>query len=145
MTSPEASALGQLGAAVAAASVADVVGVGIDAVDIDRFRRVLERTPRFVERVFHPDELTQCRAKANPVESFAARFAAKEAALKALGCGLWSMALGDIVVVGDDDGIPHIRTEATADAARVGAGVGRLLVSLTHTDHLAAAVVLALR
>jgi holo-[acyl-carrier protein] synthase len=65
-----------------------IVGVGLDAVEIDRIRRLIDRHgERFLQRVFTAEEITYCRRRRRAAESFAARFAAKEAAMKALGTG----------------------------------------------------------
>ena len=63
------------------------VGLGVDIVEIARMRRILERTPRFRERVFSEEERAYCDATANPETHYATRFAAKEAVVKALGTG----------------------------------------------------------
>jgi len=83
-----------------------VIGVGIDLVDIDRFRRVLERTPGMRQRLFLPAELHYADASGDPARPLAARFAAKEALLKSLKAGLGAMRFADIEVVRHDDGTP---------------------------------------
>ena len=75
-----------------------MIGIGIDLVDIDRFRRSLERTPSLRDRLFRPDERTYADSHVDPAGRYAVRFAAKEAALKALGLGLGGMAMHDIEV-----------------------------------------------
>jgi holo-[acyl-carrier protein] synthase len=62
-------------------------GIGIDAVDIERFRKALERTPQLRNRLFTHDELQSVNAKSDPTSSLAARFAVREATMKALGVG----------------------------------------------------------
>jgi holo-[acyl-carrier protein] synthase len=115
-------------------------GVGIDLVEVDRLARALERRPRLAERLFTADELSHARARRRPARHLAARFAAKEAAIKALG-GL-SVAPRDIEVAGGDREPPQLRLHGRA--AEVASERGfRLEVSLTHTDASAAAVVLA--
>src|ERR1035437_10823341 len=67
-----------------------IVGTGIDIAEVDRIKATIERFGRrFLERVFTPDEIRYCESKANKAERYAARFAAKEAAMKAIGTG-WS-------------------------------------------------------
>jgi holo-[acyl-carrier protein] synthase len=120
-----------------------IVGIGIDLVEIDRFAGALDRHgDRFEERVFTDAERAFCRGRGDRVLALAARFAAKEACLKALGTG-WSGGLGfrDIEVVRDETGPPRLvlAGEAAKRAATVGAT--RSHVSLTHQPGLAAAVV----
>ncbi|MEZ5134015.1 MAG: 4'-phosphopantetheinyl transferase superfamily protein [Acidimicrobiales bacterium] len=76
-----------------------VVGLGVDAVDLDRVRLALERTPTLVDRIYTPAERAYCEARRDPTERFAVRFAAKEAALKALGIGVFRVPLTDIEVM----------------------------------------------
>ena len=67
-----------------------MIGIGIDLVDVQRFRTVLQRREKISERLFTKDELSYCNSAADPTERLAARFAAKEAVMKALGVGLGS-------------------------------------------------------
>jgi len=108
-----------------------VVGVGIDAVDIERFRRVLERRPTLADRLFSRRERAQAAAGGDPVPPLAARFAAKEAVVKALGTGLWSFPLRDVEVVGPAGGPPRIRLgrRAAESAARLGVTAWHLWLS----------------
>ncbi|OFW22057.1 MAG: holo-[acyl-carrier-protein] synthase, partial [Acidobacteria bacterium RIFCSPLOWO2_02_FULL_59_13] len=65
-----------------------IVGIGVDLIEVSRLRLAIERHgERFLRRVFTPAEIAYCQSKKNPYERFAARFAAKEAAMKALGTG----------------------------------------------------------
>lgn len=122
-----------------------VVGIGTDLVDIDRFRTVLRRRPSVADRLFTAGERTYAQRAVDPAARLAARFAAKEAALKALGYGLGGMRMAEIEVVRDDDGRPELVLHGDAGTRAATHGVGRWLVSLSHTDHLAQATVLALR
>ncbi len=76
-----------------------VIGIGIDAVDVPRFRRVLARRATFSQRHFTDDERSDANQMEDPTERLAARFAAKEAVMKALGSGIGTFALTDIEVV----------------------------------------------
>ena len=121
-----------------------VVAIGIDLVDIDRIRRVIERQPGFVDRVYTAQERAYCDRRRDPAERYAARFAAKEAVLKALGTGLGGADFTDIEVVRRDSGEPTLRIVGRA-AARAGElGIGSWLITLSHSDHLAQAFVVAL-
>ena len=119
------------------------VGVGTDLVDVDRFRRVLQRTPSIRDRLFRDDERAYAELRSDPAERYAARFAAKEAVMKALGVGLGEVALYDIEVVRADGGTPSIRLHGAAAELAARRGVSSLLVSLTHVAASAHAVVIA--
>jgi holo-[acyl-carrier protein] synthase len=125
--------------------VSDIIGLGTDVVDVARLREAIERTPTLVDRLFADDEQVYARAARDPAERFAARFAAKEAALKALGLGLGGMVLRDIVVVRADSGAPSLELRGDAAAVAAGHGVGRWLLSLSHAGGIATATAIALR
>ena len=113
-----------------------IVGVGIDVVDVARFGAVLQRTPSLSERLFTPTE------RALPLNSQAARFAAKEALAKALGAPA-GMHWHDCEVHRGADGRPHVEVRGTV-AARVEAlGITTIHVSLSHDAGIASAVVVA--
>lgn len=122
-----------------------VIGVGIDLVAVDRVARVLERRgDRFLARVFTPGELACCPPGKQYARRLAARFAAKEAALKALGTGLaGGIRWHDIEVRRGDGGRPEIVLHGRAAAHAAGLGVTRLHLSLSHDGPFAAAVVVA--
>jgi holo-[acyl-carrier protein] synthase len=125
-----------------------VVGVGVDAVDVDRFRRALRRHPRMADRLFTAAERADAGAARDPAERLAARFAAKEAVMKALGSGLGSFPMRDVEVVrapgeGATSGAPSLRLSAAAAALASERGVSAWHVSLTHTASVAVAMVLA--
>jgi holo-[acyl-carrier protein] synthase len=125
-----------------------VVGVGVDAVDVDRFRRVLGRRPNLSDRLFSDGERQDAARGGDPAESLAARFAAKEAVMKALGRGLGAFALRDVEVVrapgaGPVSGAPTLRLGPGAQALATERGVARWHVSLTHTAGVAVAMVVA--
>jgi holo-[acyl-carrier protein] synthase len=121
-----------------------LVGIGMDLVEIDRFRSVLARTPGVRDRLFRPDERAYADAKRDPVERYAVRFAAKEAVMKALGCGLGEIAMFDIEVVRADRGAPSVRLHGKAADVATSQGVTRWLLTLTHTDRTAQAIAVAL-
>lgn len=122
-----------------------MIGIGTDLVEIDRFRRSLERTPGLRDRLFRPAERAYAERRRDPTERYAARFAAKEAVLKALGLGLGAARLADIEIERDDaSGAPAIRLHGRAARLAAERGVTRWLVTLTHTDRVAQAIVVAL-
>jgi holo-[acyl-carrier protein] synthase len=117
-------------------------GVGADIVDVERLARSLRRGPDFAESVFTDGERRFCEAQARPDRHFAARFAAKEAFLKAVGRGvLDGVELRDIEVVREDGGRPALRLGPTAAAALARAGGAEALVSLSHDGGIALAFV----
>ena len=125
-----------------------VAGIGIDAVDIVRFRKVIVRRPTLIERVFTDGERADSESRGDPAQHLAARFAAKEAVMKALGTGIGGFALRDVEVVrteapGAGRGAPVLRLRDRAAELAAARGVARWHVSLTHTDELAFAMVLA--
>ncbi len=120
-----------------------VIGVGIDLVDIERFRRSLERTPTIRERLFTAVELGYVAPKADPVPSLAARFAAREAVMKALGLGLGAFGFHDVWVERAESGAPSLVVTGRAKELADAAGVTRWHPSLTHSDTTAAAHVIA--
>lgn len=113
-------------------------GIGIDLIEINRVEGALERHPALAERLFQPGELAYARVRARPARHLAARFAAKEAAVKALGAG--SIPFREIEVVSGEP--PTLRLHGRAEAAASEQGIS-LSVSLTHSRELASAVVRA--
>jgi holo-[acyl-carrier protein] synthase len=119
-----------------------ITSLGIDIVEIDRIRQAMKRWPRMAARLFTEGERAYCERRTDPAPHYAARFAAKEAAAKAVGRWLrWQ----EVEVVNDARGRPCILLSGgAAGSARVSAG-GRALVSLSHSrEHAVAAVVLLL-
>ena len=119
-----------------------IVGIGVDAVDVERFRAVLARRPSLLERLFTDDERAVAAGRdASP--RLAARFAAKEAVMKALRVGIGAAAFRDVEVVRSDGGAPCLALRGRAAALAEARGVRRWHVSLTHTDVVAVASVVA--
>ena len=110
--------------------------VGLDLIEIERVRRALER-PRFRERCFTAAEQAYCDSRPNPAESYAARFAGKEAVGKALGCGV-RFTWKDVEIVGRPKPSVHLTGRTAAFAERVRAGA--IDLSMTHSRELAAAI-----
>ena len=120
-----------------------VVGLGADVVEVGRMRVALDRTASLAERLFSDDERAYAFEQHDPAKSLAARFAAKEAVMKALGVGLGDIDFHDVEVVRRDDGAPHLDVRGRARALAARRGVTRWLISLSHTDSTAMAVVIA--
>jgi holo-[acyl-carrier protein] synthase len=109
-------------------------GVGIDLLEIDRLERALQRHPRLAERVFSEAEREYAAARARPARHLAARFAAKEAVVKALGLS-GGFGLAEIEVVAGEP--PSLRLSGRAAQAAAGE---QIAISLTHSRDFAAAV-----
>lgn len=123
-----------------------VVGHGVDLTDVARIERMLQEHPeRFVERVFSATERGYADAGGpRRAERYAARFAAKEAVMKALGTGWRSgIAWTDAEVVHGADGAPSLRVHGRLAEIAAERGIDTWIVSLTHTDQLAMASVIA--
>lgn len=121
-----------------------VLGVGVDLCEVDRLRAAMARTPGLRNRVFSAGEQAYCERRKDPGERYAARFAAKEAVLKAMGVGLGACALYDIEVVNESSGAPRLVLSASAAKLAAEKGVAGWHLSLTHTGSLAQATVIAL-
>ncbi len=122
-----------------------IISTGIDIIEVYRIRETIERTPRFVERVFTEKERAYCDSKgAAAAQSFAARFAAKEAFLKALKTG-WrgKITWQDIEIVSDEFGAPSLEIRNEAKRLMENLGANRVHLSISHTtEHATAQVIL---
>ncbi len=120
-----------------------IIGSGIDMVEIRRIQHSMDRYGRrFLDRIFTGDEQAYCLRKRNSAESFAARFAAKEAGAKALGTGIsYGVNWLEIEVVREASGRPSLRFHGRAAEIAARVGYRRAALSLTHTAELAAACV----
>jgi len=121
-----------------------IVGIGIDIAVVPRIRQSIERFgKRFVERIFTDGEQRYCDSKANRMERYAARFAAKEAAMKALGTG-WNHGVRwrDCEVVRMPGGRPSIAFHGRAAEFAAKLGVKNAALSISHTQEQAIAQVI---
>ena len=121
------------------------LGLGIDLVEIDRIRGLLtNHGERFKERTFTAGEIAYCDSCAESAMHYAARFAAKEAAAKAIGTGLWAQGVDwkDIEVVREASGRPTLLLHGGAKTHADKQGITSMLISLTHTRELAMAQVI---
>lgn len=117
-----------------------IFGVGIDSVKVDRIAEKMER-PEFMEKVFSKNEIDYCSKNTHPAEHYAARFAAKEAFLKAIGSGLGiSYDLKQIEVVHNDNGAPELILHGEFENLR--SNWNKVYLSLTHTDSVACAIII---
>ena len=120
----------------------DILGLGVDICEIARMERALERHPTMRDRVFTPEEIAYCDSKARPAESYAGRFAAREAVIKALG-GYRGKRWQDISVTRAPSGAPAIRLEGTAKSRADALGIERVLITFTHEKTSAVAFAVA--
>ena len=119
------------------------VGLGVDIVEIARMRKIIDRSPAFVEKVYSAAERAYCDSHAHPEVHYATRFAAKEAVLKALGTG-FSEGIGwlDVEVRRTSKGRPYVVLTGRAREVAREQGVREIPLSLsyTHTDAVACAM-----
>jgi holo-[acyl-carrier protein] synthase len=111
--------------------------VGVDLIEIERIRRTLDRYPGFRERCFTEAERAYCDSRANPAESYAGRFAGKEAVGKALGIGV-RFSWKEIEIVGRPK--PSVKLRGRTRVAWERLGRGEIDLSMTHSRELAAAI-----
>ena len=121
-----------------------IVSIGIDIVEVYRIAETMTRTPRFRERVFTEAERAYCDAKgAAAAQSFAGRFAAKEAFLKALQTG-WrgKITWHDIEILSDDQGVPTLNISGEASTLFNDTGAVQAHLSISHTaEHAVAQII----
>lgn len=124
----------------------DIIGTGLDATDIDRIAAAIGKYgDRFLRRVFTDGEVAYCRARRDSFSSFAARFAAKEAAMKALGTGHSRGVFWTGIEVTRRGGPPQLRFHGGAAARLAALGANGSLLTLTHSKNLAIAHVLLVK
>jgi holo-[acyl-carrier protein] synthase len=126
--------------------MSNIIGLGIDATDIPRIAATLERYgERFMNRIFTDGEIAYCRRRRVPAIHFAGRFAAKEAAMKALGTGHSQNVLWRDVEVVRRGGPPQLQFHGGAARRFAAMGAQSSLLTITHSETLAIAQVLILR
>jgi holo-[acyl-carrier protein] synthase len=121
-----------------------VLAIGIDIVEVDRIEATVARLGQpFLDRVFTPAEIAYCDGRAARFVHYAGRFAAKEAAMKALGTG-WGegVAWREVEILPSESGAPQLALHGAALARFTALGATRALVSISHTDRNAVAQVL---
>lgn len=124
-----------------------ILGLGTDIVAVQRIERVIKDNPRFVEKVFSLGEQEYCSSKANPAQSYAARFAAKEAFMKALGTG-WDEGISwtQIEVINDAKGKPCLKLSGATEDIAKSRGTELIHLSLSHEkDYAIATVILEIK
>ncbi|MCR5177272.1 MAG: holo-ACP synthase [Anaerovibrio sp.] len=116
-----------------------VLGIGMDIVEIDRIKKAVAKEA-FLTRVYSADEIAYCKSRGKGSdESFAGRFAAKEAVLKAFGTGLRNGSLQDIEILNDSLGCPMVKLSGWYEEFAVQKGVKSVWISISHSRHNAVA------
>ena len=120
-----------------------ILGLGTDIVAVHRIDRVIKGNPRFIEKVFSSREQQYCSSKANPAQSYAARFAAKEAFMKALGTG-WDEGISwiQIEVINDAKDKPSLQLSGATQTLAKSRGMQLIHLSLSHEKDYAIATVI---
>jgi holo-[acyl-carrier protein] synthase len=121
-----------------------IVGLGVDITEVDRMEAAIARRGRpFLNRLFTPAEILYCEKHRHSAERFAGRFAAKEAAMKALGTG-WARGVRwiDIEIVREPSGKPTLKLSGAARAIAASLGVMHIAVTITHDGNTALAQVI---
>jgi holo-[acyl-carrier protein] synthase len=120
-----------------------IIGTGIDIIEVDRIAMRVGKDNGFRELVFSKDEMSYCDSKALRFEHYAARFAAKEAFLKAVGRG-WDSGLqwNEIEVVNDNKGKPGLRISGETEKMLSPLGIRQIHLSLSHVKSMATAIVI---
>lgn len=122
-----------------------VVGVGVDVVEIERFRRSLDRTPSMRERIFVDGELDYVARKVDPVPSLAARFAAREAVMKVMGLGLGAFGFHEVWVTVAPSGAPYLEFAGRARELAAERSITAWHLSLSHDGPVAVATAVGSR
>ena len=121
-----------------------MAGIGVDIVEIDRIKQILQRTPRFEERVFTPKEREWATKRRDPFVTYAGFFAAREAVLKALGTGFKGIGRKDVSVTAGQNGRPAVLLAGRAKELAEERGIVEFALSLSATGDLAIANAMAL-
>lgn len=120
-----------------------ITGIGTDLIEVDRLAGKISKDEGFRELVFSPNEILYCEGKANKYQHYAARFAAKEAFLKAIGTGWISgIAFNEIEISNDKNGKPLLNLVGATSKFLEAYGIGKTWVSLSHLSTISSAVVI---
>jgi holo-[acyl-carrier protein] synthase len=119
-----------------------IVGLGIDIVDVESFRSDFSDCQEALNETFSEEEISYCFAKADPYQSLAARFAAKEAVMKALGTGSTDeVDFSDVIIAIGEEGPPYVILRGGAAEVHIRLGSPKMHLSITHLRSIASAVV----
>ncbi len=121
-----------------------MIGIGVDLCEVDRMRSALDRTPTLRRRVFTDAEQAYCDRRKDPTERYAARFAAKEAVMKAMGVGVGACKWREIEVARAASGAPSVLLHGGAERLAKERGILGWRLTMTHTHRVAEAIAVAL-
>ncbi len=116
-----------------------IIGIGTDLIEIVRIRQAIEKNPHFAERVYTEQEIAYCQRKKQPWQSYAARFAAKEAVSKAFGTGIGPVGLAEIEILNGKSGQPAVVLHGKAQALAAERKIRQVHISLSHSEAYAMA------
>lgn len=119
-----------------------IIGIGLDIVDIARIEKAA-RNELFYTKNYTESEITLIESRANGTETAAGNFAAKEAVLKCLGCGIFDMPLSDIEVLREESGRPYVYLRGKAKEKADELGIKKMHISISHSAGIAAAQAVA--
>lgn len=120
-----------------------IIGIGIDIIENQRIEKLIEKYgDKFLEKIFLEDEISYCQHKADFMNCFAARYAAKEALLKSLGTGLRKSSWHDIKIYNDELGKPEINLNGNAAEIADKKGVKNIFLSISHEKNYSVAQVI---
>ncbi len=120
-----------------------IKGIGIDIIEIDRIRRAIEKSDKFIDRVFTANEKKAFEEKNHSPQTIAGYFAAKEAVSKALGTGISNMRWKDIEILKDPSGKPYVRLYNNAENLAYSMSIDKILISISHSRENAVALAIA--
>ncbi len=125
----------------------NILGIGIDLVEVDRIKRLINKYPKFLNRFFTKNEINYCNDKKNRYIHFAGRFAAKEAVIKSIGVGNKSLKLKEIEINNmsntNNNSIPKVILHGSALSLANKRDIEEILISITHTKEYAIAIAYA--
>jgi holo-[acyl-carrier protein] synthase len=122
----------------------DILGIGVDLVEVARIERAMARHEGFVSRVFSPRERERCEGCRRPGRRYAACFAAKEAAAKALGTGIRGFSWSELEMLTGENGAPYMEMSGRAREVASRRGVEQIMVSVSHSGDMTVAVAQAI-
>lgn len=124
----------------------EIVGIGIDAVEVSRIKNAVKKKKNFLERVYSEKEIKLSQRGKFRFEELAGRFAVKEAVFKAIKTG-WrrGVTFKDVIVLNESSGAPYVTLSGKAQAVAASLGVKNIHVSISHTKELAIAIAILVR
>jgi holo-[acyl-carrier protein] synthase len=122
----------------------EILGIGIDILDLERFNKAITRHPGLIEKLFTQDEITYCQSCPNPIRRFGARFALKEAVMKSLSLSMFELKFKNIESAKSTSGAPSVTIAPNYSIKGIRFPDLEFKVSMSHEKNTAIAVALAL-